>query len=103
MLEAVSEQEDIDPLAAAAQALFLRGEFRSRQDELRRAAELYLRAAAVGAADRDFAALSIYRAAVMYSTLGRSRRSTRSSNGSKKTSPGPSGSRKHALCARRNQ
>ncbi len=70
LLTAVSEQRASDP-AAAAQALFLRGEFRSRQEELQRAADLYLQAAAVGAADRDLAALSIYRAAVMYSTLGR--------------------------------
>ncbi len=71
MLEAVAEQEDVDQ-RAAAEALFLRGEYRSRQDEQGRAAEFYLRAAAVGAADRDFAALSIYRAASMYSALGRS-------------------------------
>jgi TolA-binding protein len=70
LLEDVSERSTTDP-AAAAQALFLRGEYRYRQDELQEAADLYLRAAAVGAADRDLAALSIYRAAVMYSTLGR--------------------------------
>ncbi|MFW6288397.1 MAG: tetratricopeptide repeat protein [Spirochaetota bacterium] len=70
LLTAVSEQRSADP-AAAAQALFLRGEYRYRQDELQRAADLYLQAAAVGAADRDLAAHSIHRAAVMYSTLGR--------------------------------
>ncbi|MFW5688691.1 MAG: tetratricopeptide repeat protein [Spirochaetota bacterium] len=71
LLEEVTEQRTRDP-AAASQALFLRAEYRYRQQELRQAADLYLQAAAVGAADRDLAALSIYRAAVMYSTLGRS-------------------------------
>ncbi len=70
MLRAVSEKRAVDP-AATAQALFLRGEYRSRQNELQSAADLYLQAAIVGAADRDLAALSIYRAAVMYSTIGR--------------------------------
>ena len=70
LLTEVSSLQEVDP-PAAAQALFLRGEYRYRQDELQQAADLYLQAAAVGAADRDLAALSIYRAAVMYSTLGR--------------------------------
>lgn len=70
LLEEVSEQRVADP-SAAAQALFLHGEYRNRLEELQRAADLYLQAAAVGAADRDLAALSIYRAIVMYSTLGR--------------------------------
>ena len=70
MLQSVAEQEGVDP-SAAAQALFLQGEYRYRQEELQRAADLYLQAAAAGAADRDLAALAIYRAAAMYSTLGR--------------------------------
>ncbi len=70
MLRSVTDMRAVDP-AAAAQALFLRGEYRARQNELQSAADLYLQAATVGAADRDLAALSIYRAAVMYSTLGR--------------------------------
>jgi cellulose synthase operon protein C len=71
LLEAVAEQRSADP-SRAAEALFLRGEYRYRQDELQPAADLYLQAAAVGAADRDLSALAIYRAVVMYSTLGRS-------------------------------
>ena len=71
MLRSVTEMRGVDP-SAAAQALFLRGEYRARQSELQSAADLYLQAATVGAADRDLAAHSIYRAAVMYSTLGRS-------------------------------
>ncbi len=69
LLRAVSEKRAVDP-TAAARALFLRGEYRADQEELQSAADLYLQAAAVGAADRDLAALSIYRAAVMYSMLG---------------------------------
>ncbi len=69
MLRSVSDMRAVDP-ASAARALFLRGEYRANQEELQSAADLYLQAAAVGAADRDLAALSIYRAAVMYSMLG---------------------------------
>ena len=70
LLSDVAERRAVDP-SAAARALFLRGEYRARLNERQSAADLYLQAAAVGAADRDLAAHSIYRAAVMYSMLGR--------------------------------
>lgn len=71
LLEQVVDAEASDA-QSAAQALFLIAEYRNREEELTRAAELYLEAARLGSADRDLAALSIYRAATMYSTLGRS-------------------------------
>ena len=70
LLEAVAEQARVAP-AYAAQSLFLLGEYHSRQTEFLRAADRYLQAAATSSADRDLAALSIYRAAEMYSTAGR--------------------------------
>jgi len=70
LLEAVAEQARAAP-AYAAQSLFLLGEYHSRQAEFLRAADRYLQAAATSSADRDLAALSIYRAAEMYSTAGR--------------------------------
>lgn len=70
LLEQVSELERAAP-AYAAQALFLLGEYHSKQREFLRAAERYLEAAAASSSDRDLAALSIYRAAEMYSTAGR--------------------------------
>jgi len=69
MLEAVAEHVEDAP-AYAAQSLFLLGEYHSRQNEFAKAAERYLQAAAASASDRDLAALSIYRAAEMYSTQG---------------------------------
>ena len=69
LLEAVTEQARSAP-AYAAQALFLLGEYHSRQAEFLRAAERYLEAAVTSSSDRDLAALSIYRAAEMYSTAG---------------------------------
>ncbi|MEE8440157.1 MAG: tetratricopeptide repeat protein [Spirochaetia bacterium] len=70
LLEAVADQASVAP-AYAAQSLFLLGEYHSRQAEFLRAADRYLQAAATSSADRDLAALSIYRAAEMYSTAGR--------------------------------
>jgi len=70
LLEAVAEQAPSAP-AFAAQSLFLLGEYHSRQEEFLRAADRYLEAAATSSSDRDLAALSIYRAAEMYSTTGR--------------------------------
>ena len=70
LLDAVSERAAVDP-ASASQALYLRGEYASRQGEFLRAADFYLRAAAVGVEDRELAALSLYRAASMYSRTGR--------------------------------
>ncbi|TVQ27701.1 MAG: hypothetical protein EA382_03120 [Spirochaetaceae bacterium] len=69
-LEDVAEQHGQDP-RAASQALFLMAEFAAQRDEFLLAASRYLEAATVGAGDRDLAARSIYRAAVMYSTVGR--------------------------------
>jgi outer membrane protein assembly factor BamD (BamD/ComL family) len=70
LLEQVADQSQVAP-AAAAQSLFLLGEYYSRQEEYLRAADRYLESAATSTADRDLAALSIYRAAEMYSTVGR--------------------------------
>ncbi|TFH04113.1 MAG: tetratricopeptide repeat protein, partial [Spirochaetales bacterium] len=70
LLEAVAEKVDADPVAAS-QAQFLLGEYAYRQKEFLKAADLYLQAATVGAIDRDLTALSLYRAAVMSSTVGR--------------------------------
>jgi TolA-binding protein len=72
LLEQVAQQEIAAP-AAASQALFLLGEYYSREAEFVRAAERYLEAAAASSSDRDLAALSIYRAAEMYSSAGRRR------------------------------
>ena len=70
LLQEVAAKESADPVSAS-QALFLLGEHAYHRNEFASAADLYLRAAEVGAVDRDLTALSLYRAATMYSTLGR--------------------------------
>ena len=70
LLEDVGDKISVDPVSAS-QALFLLGEYAYHENEYQKAADLYLRAAEVGAVDRDLTALSLYRAATMYSTLGR--------------------------------
>ncbi len=70
MLEAVANVASVDPVSAA-QARFLIGEFRYRQADFIAAADEFLLAAAGSASDRDLAALSLLRAAQMYSTAGR--------------------------------
>jgi TolA-binding protein len=69
LLETVAEQTA--DAVSASQALFLLGEYSYRRNEYLKAADLYLQAAEVGAVDRDLIALSLYRAAAMYSTVGR--------------------------------
>ena len=71
LLESVADLGTEHPLIAS-QALFLIAEYLNREEELLQAAELYLRAASLGASDRDLAALSLFRAASMYSARGRS-------------------------------
>lgn len=70
MLEAVAAAASVDPVSAA-QARYLIGEHLYRQADFTGAADEFLLAAAGSASDRDLAALSLLRAAQMYSTAGR--------------------------------